>query len=92
LAVSAVVALGLLYSILLGNHGLRQYLALRSTLAVRSGEAYDRIVRNQQLARRLVGLRSDDRVLDKVARSTLGVVSRDEIVYVFSPPTSRRGR
>ena len=91
LAVLSIVTLALVYDILLGNHGLRRYLELRSVLETRSAEAYRRIVRNRTLLERLAGLRSDPRVLEEIARSNLGVVGEDEIVFVFRSPrdTSR---
>jgi len=79
----------LAFGILLGDHGLRQYLRLRATLQQRSGEAYERIVRNRSLLDRLNGLRSDRRVVDEVARSSLGVAGTDEIIYVFRPADDR---
>ena len=91
LGVLAVISFGLLYGILLGNHGLRGYLDLRATLANRSTQAYQSIVRNRQLFEDVQALKTDDRALEEVARRTLGVVREDEIVYVFeSPELSRR--
>jgi len=85
----AVANVLLAFGILLGNHGLRQYLRLRATLQQRSGEAYERIVRNRTLLERLTGLRDDRRVVEEVARSNLGVAGTDEIIYVFRPSDDR---
>ncbi len=79
----ALVTAGLLYGILVGKHGLRRYLELRSMSARRSGEAYARVVRNRSLLERIDGLRTDARVLESEARAKLGVAGKDEIVYVF---------
>jgi len=72
-------------SLLFGSRGLHNLLVLRASFSELSRQAYDRIQRNQELRERLAGLRSDDRVLEEVARSTLGVVHDDEMVYVFRP-------
>ena len=85
LGLLSCIALGLLYGIFLGDHGLRRYLELKDTMAERSADAYDRIVRNRQLFERVEALRTDDRALEEVARTALGVVREDEIVYVFGP-------
>jgi cell division protein FtsB len=86
LGVLFVLCYGLLYGILLGDHGLRRYLELRETLAARSTQAYDSIVRNRRLFERVQALRTNDRALEETARKTLGVVRDNEIVYVFEPP------
>ena len=72
-------------SLLFGSRGLPNLLVLRASFSELSRQAYDRIQRNQELRDRLAGLRSDDKVLEEVARSTLGVVHDDEMVYVFRP-------
>lgn len=72
-------------SLLFGSRGLHNLLVLHASFSDLSRQAYDRIQRNQELRERLAGLRSDDRVLEEVARSTLGVVHDDEMVYVFRP-------
>lgn len=78
-----LVTAGLLYGILLGNHGLHRYLELRSTESRRSGEAYIRVARNRALRERIEGLRTDPRALESEARAKLGVAGKNEIVYVF---------
>jgi len=89
LAILAAVNIALIIGILIGNHGLRQYLRLRATLKQRSGEAYERIVRNQALREQLTSIRTDQRAVEEIARSTLGVAGTDEIVYVFRNPGDR---
>jgi cell division protein FtsB len=80
---SLAVACVLLYSLTLGRNGIRRFTALRATLTERSHEAYQRIVRNRQLSEEISALQSDDRTLEEVARTRLGVVGRDEVVFVF---------
>jgi len=92
LTVLSVVTVALVYGILLSDNGVRQYLALRTTLAKRSVHAHDRITRNRSLLERLEGLQSDKRVLEEIARSSLGVAGTDEIVYVFRPLHRKPGR
>ena len=82
----AALGLILVYGIVNGRHGARRYFELRRSLETRSREAYDRIARNRTLLEQVQGLRSDDKVLEKAARTTLGVVSEDEIVVVFREP------
>jgi len=65
------------------RNGVRRFTALRTTLTERSHEAYQRIVRNRQLAEEIGALRSDARALEEMARTRLGVVGRDEVVLVF---------
>jgi len=78
-----VIVVVLLYGILLGHQGIGRYLALQKRLAVRSADASQRIERNRLLRDRLEGLRTNERFLEEVARSTLGVVRQDELVLVF---------
>ena len=89
-----LAALGVVLSggIAFGGHGVGRYLTLREDLARRSKQAVDRIGRNREMLEKLEGLRTDDRVLEEVARSTLGVVDEDEIVVVFENPRSSRRR
>jgi cell division protein FtsB len=87
---SVALACVLVYSLALSRNGLRRFSGLRATLTERSHEAYQRIVRNRQLAEEISALRSDDRTLEEVARTRLGVVGQDEVVFVFpeeDPPT-----
>ena len=60
-------------------------------IVFRIGEAHGRITRNRALLERLDGLRTDERVLEEIARSSLGVAGEDEIVYVFRPLHRRPG-
>jgi len=80
---SLALACVLVYSLTLSRNGIRRFSALRATLTERSHEAYQRIVRNRQLAEEIAALRSDDRALEEMARTRLGVVGRDEVVFVF---------
>jgi len=92
LGVLAALALILTGGVLFGRHGAGRYLTLREDLARRSKQAVQRINRNRDMIERLEGLRTDDRVLEEVARSTLGVVDEDEIVVVFDDRRSSRRR
>ena len=83
LGILAVLSAALLYGILFGNHGVRQFLNLRATLQQRSAEAHSRIVRNRRMLEHLDGLKNDRRVLEQVARTRLGVAGENEIVFVF---------
>lgn len=78
-----LVGLSFGYSVSLGQHGVRRYLDLRTALTERSHDAYERIVRNREMADQIERLRTDDRFLESVARSRLGVASPDEVVLVF---------
>jgi cell division protein FtsB len=80
---SLALACVLVYSLTLGRNGVRRFTALRATLTERSHEAYQRIVRNRQLSQEIAALKSDDRTLEEIARTRLGVVGRDEVVFVF---------
>ncbi len=73
----------MLYSLMFGGQGIKHMLGLNSWLDDLSVQAYARIVRNSDLREQVDALRTDDRALEEVARSTLGVVRDDEIVYVF---------
>jgi cell division protein FtsB len=73
----------LVYAICVGDRGVRKLVTLRETLAERSHDAYRRIVRNRDLAAKIDAVRTDDRLLEELARARLGVVGRDEIVFVF---------
>lgn len=87
---SLALACVLVYSLALSRNGLRRFAGLRTTLTERSHEAYQRIVRNRQLSEEISALRSDDRTLEEIARTRLGVVGQDEVVFVFpeeDPPT-----
>jgi len=88
----AGLALVLAYGILNGRHGARRYFELRQDLDRRSREAYERIARNRTLLEELQGLRTDNKALEKAARTTLGVVNDNEIVVVFRDPQDRRRR
>lgn len=90
LALLAVLGAGLVYAVACGRHGVQRYLELRRDLDRRGGQAYQRIERNRDMLERLQGLRTDDRVLEEVARSTLGVVDENEIVIVFRDPQGMR--
>jgi len=85
-----LLCVSLCYAIVLGNNGVRSYLALRRTLSQRAAQAQQRIVRNHDLQQRLQGIRSNQRVLEEIARARLGVVGADEIVYVITGPSRRR--
>ena len=78
-----LVGLGFGYSISFGPHGVRSYLDLRATLTERADEAYERIVRNREVSEQIERLRTDDRLLESLARSRLGVAAPDEVVLVF---------
>ncbi len=71
------------YAIVLGNHGIQRYYTLERTLSARSQKASQRLERNHSLLERLHRVRSDRRVLEEVARSKLGVVGKDELVFLF---------
>lgn len=86
----AGLGLVLLYGILNGRHGASRYIQLRHDLETRSREAYERIARNRTMLEQLQGLRTDDKALEKAARTTLGVVNEDEIVVVFREPQDTR--
>ena len=79
----AVLAIGLVLTITVGQHGLRQLFGLRERLAQQSAEIYRRTAENQRLLVRLQGLREDPRVLEEVARADLGLVGENELTYVF---------
>jgi cell division protein FtsB len=79
----------LLYSLTLSRNGVRRYSALHATLTERSHEAYQRIVRNRQLSEEIAALQSDNRTLEELARTRLGVVGRDEVVFVFPEDDSQ---
>lgn len=83
LAILGVLSAALLYGILFGNHGIRQFLKLSAKLEQRSAEAHSRIVRNRLLLEHRNGLETDKRVLEQVARTRLGVAGEDEVVFVF---------
>ena len=83
LAALALVGLSFGYSIAFGPHGVRRYLGLRAKLAERSSAAYASIVRNREMAEQIRRLSTDDRVLESVARSRLGVAAPDEVVLVY---------
>ena len=92
LGLLTVIGAVLVYEVLFGNHGVGRYFALRDDLAHRSAQAYRRITRNRALDERLQGLRTDQRMVEEAARSTLGVVHDDEIVLVFTHPRGSRRR
>jgi cell division protein FtsB len=71
------------YALFFGDTGLGSLTALRYTRVERSHDAYRRIVRNRELTEKIESLQSDDRKLEELARSRLGVVGRDEVVFVF---------
>jgi cell division protein FtsB len=83
LAVLMLIALSFGYSIALGPHGFRRYVGLRTRLVERSRDAYARIVRNREMSEEIARLRSDDRALEAMARTRLGVAHPDEVVLVF---------
>jgi cell division protein FtsB len=83
LALLVLVGLVSGYSIAFGPHGVRRYLDLRATLSERAGEAYERIERNREVTDQIERLRGDDRMLESLARSRLGVAGPDEVVLVF---------
>jgi cell division protein FtsB len=80
---SLALAVVLVYSLVLSRNGVRRYAVLSTTLTERSDEAYQRIVRNRQLSEEIASLQNDDRALEELARTRLGVVGRDEVVFVF---------
>jgi len=80
---SLALGCALAYSLVLSQNGVRRYAALRTTLTERSDEAYQRIVRNRQLSEEISSLQNNDRALEELARTRLGVVGRDEVVFVF---------
>lgn len=93
LGVLVAVALSFAYSVALGPHGFRRYVGLRDRLAEHSRDAYERIVRNREMADEIELLRTDDRALEAIARSRLGVAQPDEVVLVFGDePVSRPER
>jgi cell division protein FtsB len=83
----SLAAGGLLsYALFCGDRGVQGLTALRATLVERSHDAYRRIVRNRDLSEAIVTLQSDDRRIEEMARARLGVVGRDEVVFVFPRP------
>jgi cell division protein FtsB len=86
---SLALACILVYSLALSRNGIRRFTVLRTTLTERSHEAYQRIVRNRQLSEEISALSSDDRALEEMARTRLGVVGRDEVVFVFPEDDSQ---
>ncbi len=79
----------ILCSLIVTGRSVKRMLGLNSSLGELSRKVYTGIQRNQKLRDKLSALRSDQHSLDATARSTLGVVGPNEIVYVF--PTLRRG-
>ena len=90
LALLVCVGLASGYSIAFGPHGVRRYLDLRATLSERADEAYERIVRNHEVADQIQRLQTDDRLLESLARSRLGVAAPDEVVLVFPDESGTR--
>ena len=83
LVILSGLSLALLYGIVFGDRGVSKYLTLTAKLERRSVEAHGRIVRNRRLLEHLAALREDQRTLEEVARTKLGVAGDDEIVFVF---------
>jgi cell division protein FtsB len=92
LGVLALVGATLLYGVAFGRHGVTRYFTLRADLARRSEQAYQRLDRNREMTERLLALQTDPRMLEEAARSTLGVVHDDEIVFVFRDSRGLRRR
>ena len=72
-------------AILTGSHGLARLGDLRAELDRRSAEVYGRSAENRRLTGRLQRFDSDDRIVEEIARSTLGMVAEDEVTFVFPP-------
>lgn len=73
-------------SLVFTGRGVKHMFGLESWLNDLSLLVYNRIDRNYHMRSRLSALKTDKRALEEVARSTLGFVRSDEIVYVFPPP------
>ncbi len=70
-------------AILTGSHGLARLGVLRAELDQRGREVYQRSAENRRLIERIARLETDDRVLEETARSKLGMVAEDELIFVF---------
>ena len=86
LAIAGVTA-----SALLGEHGIAHLLRLRAERRAIGEAAFTLMQRNAQLRGDISRLRTDDRYLEALARSQLGLVRPNETVYRFRAPHEKSG-
>ena len=79
----------LLFGLFGGDHGLGAMLRARRQARALGAQIEALRAENAQLRRRAAALRSDPRTIETVARATLGLVRRDEIVVRYRPSTVR---
>jgi cell division protein FtsB len=75
-------------SVLLGNQGPRDLVALQSHRAALEASRDRLAVENASFRTRVQRLRSDDRYLERLIRSELGYARPDELVYKFANDAS----
>jgi cell division protein FtsB len=83
LALAALLLAGLLGSSVFGSGGLVHLWRLSAERTTLGDEAFRLLAKNDDLRRRILGMRRSDRVLERLARQELGLVRDGEIVYRF---------
>ncbi len=77
---------------LIGSHGPRDLLALRSHRYSLEAQREHLLADNAALAATVQRLRSDNRYLERVVRHELGYTRPDELVYKFTGDASAQAR
>lgn len=70
-------------SSILGEDGYSKLIMLRKTLAAQVEDNTQSLNELNTLKRRVKGLRSDPRSLEKAARNELGMARPDEMIFIF---------
>lgn len=84
----ALATVGLAVDCIKGPMGVRDLLALRQDQTHLEAARNTLMAENENLARRVESLKSDDRYLERLIRRELGYARSDELVYRFSGATA----
>lgn len=66
-----------------GEDGYRKLIMLRKTLSAQVANNTESLSELNSLKRKVRGLRSEPRMLEKAARNELGMARSDEMVFIF---------
>lgn len=87
---ATIVVCFLLWVIFAPERGLFHYLQLKKQITALTEENSRLEARNTELTEDINRLRSDDKYLEEVARKKHGLLRKDETVFEFEPPKSKK--
>jgi cell division protein FtsB len=84
LALSMIILIYINLNLLVGDSSIKNLLHLQQQLE-HMIEANIRLThRNKTLAKQVIKLQSDDEIIEKIARENLGMVHKDEVLFIMT--------